>query len=221
MIDVLIVDDHAVVRHGIRKLLEEDKELRVIAEADSGETAVQLVKELVPEVVLMDIKMPGIGGFEASCRILRYNPDIKVLVLTSVTNDLYPTRFIKAGAAGYLTKNSEGKELIKAIKAVSSGQRYISWEISNQMACNSVTKNGKSSFDTLSRREMQVVFRIIKGRKAKEIASEHYLSSKTVNSYRYRIFEKLGIRNDVELTLMAIRHGLIDVDEADIAGDAD
>lgn len=214
-INILIVDDHAVLRNGIRRLLEQDKELVVIGEVKSGEEAIKWVRSSQPDVILMDIKMPGIGGYEATCRIHKTHPKVKILILTSATKKIYAKRLLKVGALGYVTKNAGIEELIEAIKTVYTGQRYISWDISNQMAYESATKkkDTDSPFDVLSEREMQVVFRIVRGRRAPQIADEHSLSSKTVNSYRYRVFEKLGVRNDVELTLMAVREGLIDVDE--------
>lgn len=214
-INILIVDDHAVLRNGIRRLLEQDNDITVVGEVKSGEEAIKWVRSSQPDVILMDIKMQGIGGYEATCRIHKTHPRVKILILTSANTKFYAKRLLKVGALGYITKDAGVDELIEAVKTVYAGQRYISWDISNQMAYESATKkkDADSPFDVLSEREMQVVFRIVRGRRAPQIADEHSLSSKTVNSYRYRVFEKLGIRNDVELTLMAVREGLIDADE--------
>lgn len=214
-INILIADDHNVFRSGIRRLLEQDKEITVVGEVKSGEEAIKWVRSSEPDVILMDIKMPGIGGYEATSRIHKTHPGVKILVLTSANTKFYAKHLLKVGALGFVTKNAGVEELIEAIRTVYDGRRYISWDISNEMAYESAVrkKEGGSPFDVLSEREMQVVFRIVRGRRAPQIADEHSLSSKTVNSYRYRVFEKLGVRNDVELTLMAVREGLIDADE--------
>ena len=182
--------------------------------ANNGELGVALAKELKPDVILMDVKMPGIGGFEATRKLLRIDPDLKILVLTTCNNDTYPARLLQLGAAGYITKGTNTEEMIQAIRAVHSGQRYISSDIASQLAFRHVTDKEKSPFESLSERELQVMMMITQGNKVQDIAEELHLSPKTVNSYRYRIFEKLGLKNDVELTLLAIRHGLLDSEES-------
>ena len=213
MINVLIVDDHDLVRIGIKKILDEVSGIKVIAEASSGEDAIKLAREHSPHVVLMDVKMPGIGGFEATRKLLRIDPDIKVLVLTTINNDLYPAKLLQIGAAGYITKGSSMEEMVQAIRAVHSGQRYISPEIASRLAFRHVTDKEDSPFELLSERELQVMMMITKGVKVQGIAEQLCLSPKTVNSYRYRIFEKLNIKNDVELTLLAIRYGLVESED--------
>lgn len=213
VITVLIVDDHDLVRTGIRKMLSEVTGIKVVGEASTGEDAVKLVRQYNPQVVLMDVKMPGIGGFEATRKLLRMDPDLKVLVLTTVNNDLYPARLLQIGAAGYITKGSSMDEMVQAIRSVSTGQRYISSEIASQLAFRHVNDKEDTPFDSLSERELQVMLMITKGIKVQDIAEKLCLSPKTVNSYRYRIFEKLGVKNDVELTLLAIRYGLIESEE--------
>lgn len=213
MINVLIVDDHDLVRTGIRKILSEISGIKVVGEASNGEDAVKMARKFNPHVVLMDVKMPGIGGFEATRKLLRMDPDLKVLVLTTISNDLYPARLLQIGAAGYITKGSSMDEMVQAIRAVHSGQRYISPEIASQLAFRHVNDKEESPFDTLSERELQVMLMITKGTKVQDIAEKLCLSPKTVNSYRYRIFEKLSVKNDVELTLLAIRYGLIESED--------
>lgn len=210
MINVLLVDDHDLVRTGIRKMLNEISGIKVIGEARTGEEAVQMSRKIQPQVVVMDVKMPGIGGFEATRKLLRMDPDIKILVLTTCNNDLYPARLLQIGAAGYITKGSTMDEMVQAIRSVNSGQRYISPEIASRLAFRHVTDKEQSPFESLSERELQVMLMITKGSKVQDIAENLCLSPKTVNSYRYRIFEKLAVKNDVELTLLAIRHGLIE-----------
>lgn len=213
MINVMLVDDHDLVRTGIKLMLDDVSGIKVVAEASSGEEAVKLGRDLKPHVVLMDVKMPGIGGFEATRKLIRIDPDVKVLVVSTCENDVYPSRLLQVGAAGYLTKGSSMDEMVKAIRAVHAGQRYISPEIASRLAFKHVTDQEDSPFETLSERELQVMLMITKGMKVQDIAEKLHLSPKTVNSYRYRIFEKLNVKNDVELTLLAIRHGLIESEE--------
>ena len=211
MIQVLVVDDHDLVRTGIRRLLEDAKDLRVVGEADSGEMAVQQAKTLKPNVVLMDLRMPGIGGLEATRKLQRVDPSIKVIAVTALEEDPFPSRLIEAGASGYITKGADDKEMIKAIRLVHSGQHYISAEIAQKMALKPFQPQGSSSpFDVLSEREMQIALMIVNCIKVQEISDKLCLSPKTVNSYRYRLFEKLKINSDVELTLLAVRHGMLD-----------
>ncbi len=213
MINVMLVDDLDLVRTGIHKILDDCAGIKVVAEATSGEEAVKLARQVKPHVVLMDVKMPGIGGFEATRKLIRMDPDVKVLIVTICDNDLYPARLLQVGASGYLTKGATMDEMVQAIKTVHAGQRYISPEIANRLAFKHVTDTDESPFETLSERELQVMLMITKGMKVQEIADKLCLSPKTVNSYRYRIFEKLTVKNDVELTLLAIRHGLVESEE--------
>lgn len=210
MIKVLLVDDHELVRIGIKRLLQDVTGIKVVGEAGTGEDAIRLVKDLNPDVILMDVQMPGIGGLEATRKMIRHNPDAKILALTVCDDEPYPSRLLQAGAAGYITKGCDPEEMIRAIRAVNSGQRYISSEIAQQLALKRFTKDEESPVDILSERELQIMLMITKGQKVQEISDALCLSPKTVNSYRYRIFEKLGIDSDVELTLLAIRLGLVE-----------
>lgn len=211
-INILIVDDHDLVRSGIRRMLEDVSGIKIVGEAKSGEEAIKSVRELKPEVVLMDVKMPGIGGLEATRKLLRIDPDIRVLIVTVCDDDLFPSRLLQAGAAGYLTKGVSLDEMVQAIKAVYTGQRYISPEIARQLALKHLTDQDESPFDNLSERELQVTLMIVNGQRVQDISDRLCLSPKTVNSYRYRIFDKLDVKNDVELTLLAIRYGLMDAE---------
>lgn len=210
MINVLLVDDHDLVRAGIKKILDDVSGIKVIGEASTGEEAVKAARKSRPNVVVMDVKMPGIGGFEATRKLLRVDPDIKVLVLTIFDNDLYPARLMQAGASGYLTKGASMDEMVRAIRAIHSGQRFISAEIANRLAFRHVSDKDASPFDLLSERELQVMMMITRGTTVQKIAESLCLSTKTVNSYRYRIFSKLKVKNDVELTLLAIKYGVVD-----------
>ena len=210
MIKVLLVDDHELVRMGIKRLLQDVQGLKVIGEASTGEEAVFLAKDMLPDVVIMDVNMPGIGGLAATSKMIRHNPDIKVLALTIYEDEPYPSRLLQAGAAGYITKGCDPDEMIRAIRTIHAGQRYISPGIAQQMAIKRFTKGEESPLDSLSERELQIMLMITQGQKVQDISKKLCLSPKTVNSYRYRIFEKLKISSDVELTLMAMRLGMLE-----------
>ncbi|MBF8781350.1 UvrY/SirA/GacA family response regulator transcription factor [Pseudomonas fulva] len=209
MIRVLVVDDHDLVRTGISRMLTDIDGLQVVGEADCGESALRAARELKPDVVLMDVKMPGIGGLEATRKLLRSHPDIKVVAVTVCEEDPFPTRLLQAGAAGYLTKGAGLDEMVQAIRLAFAGQRYISPQIAQQLALKSFQPQG-SPFDALSEREIQIALMIVGCQKVQAISDKLCLSPKTVNTYRYRIFEKLSVTSDVELTLLAVRHGMVD-----------
>ncbi|WP_448211673.1 UvrY/SirA/GacA family response regulator transcription factor [Colwellia sp. MEBiC06753] len=209
MINVLLVDDHELVRTGIRKILDEVKGIKVVGEAETGEEAVQFCRKEQPDVVLMDMNMPGIGGLDATKKIIRYAPDVKVIVLTVHSEDPFPTKVMQMGAAGYLTKGAGPDEMVNAIRAVNSGQRYITPDVAQQMALNQFKSAEENPFNSLSERELQIMWMITRGEKVPNISEQLVLSTKTINSYRYRMFEKLKVSNDVELTHLAIRHGML------------
>ncbi|MGE8385545.1 MAG: UvrY/SirA/GacA family response regulator transcription factor, partial [Pseudomonas putida] len=192
MIRVLVVDDHDLVRTGITRMLADIDGLQVVGEGDSGESALKLARELKPDVVLMDVKMPGIGGLEATRKLLRSHPDIKVVAVTVCEEDPFPTRLLQAGAAGYLTKGAGLDEMVQAIRLAFAGQRYISPQIAQQLALKPFQPQG-SPFDTLSEREIQIALMIVGCQKVQIISDKLCLSPKTVNTYRYRIFEKLSV----------------------------
>lgn len=210
MIKVLIVDDHALVRMGIRRLLEDLPDMDVVAEAESGEEALVLVKTHKPDVVLLDMKMPGIDGWEVTRRLKKSNPQIKVIAVTAMCAEPLPSRVLQLGAMGYLTKESGAEEMASAIRKVAKGEKYLSAEIAQKMAINSLEAMQGSPFDALSEREMQVMFMITSGMDVHDIADRLFLSPKTINGYRYRMFEKLAIKNDVELTYLAMKHRVIE-----------
>ncbi len=212
MIRVVVVDDHKLVRIGTSRLLADIAGIQVVGQASTGEEAIDVVKDLKPDVVLMDIQMPGIGGIEATKRCLRIDPELKVIVVTVHEEDPYPSQLMGVGASGYLTKKSDVDEMVRSIKKVMLGQRYISSDIAQQLALKPFSQQNISPFEQLSEREMQITLMIIEGCKVLEISENLALSPKTVNSYRYRIFEKLEIPNDVCLTKLAIKHRIIDTE---------
>lgn len=210
IIKVLLVDDHELVRTGIRRLLEDFEDISIIAEAENGEQAIGLVRQQKPDVILMDVNMPGIGGLEATRKLLQIHDDMKIIVVTIHVDEPFPTRLLKAGAAGYLTKGCAVGEIVEAIRTVHKGKRFIGSDVAQQLAMSMLPGNDKSLFESLSQRELQVMLMVTQGQKIQEIAEKLCLSPKTVSTYRYRLFDKLGVKSDVELTHLAIRHGMID-----------
>ena len=217
MITVLLVDDHELVRAGIRSLLSSVPGIKVIAEAGTGEDAIKIAREKRPNVVLMDVRMPGIGGLEATRKLLRADPEVKVIALTVCGEEPFPSKLLQAGAVGYLTKGSDVDEMVQAIHAVCHGKRYISPDVAQQLALKHLSDEKSSPFESLSEREMQVMMMITSGQKVQEISDKLCLSPKTVSSYRYRLFDKLSVHSDVELTHLAIRHGILDPQSLDTA----
>ena len=210
MIGVLLVDDHKLIRTGIKLILDQTADIRVLGEASSGEEAVERARALKPQIILMDVSMPGIGGLEATRKLAMSLPDAKVIVLSAQTAEPFPMKLMEAGASGYITKDSAEDEIVTAIRRVHAGERYISAEIARSLALQAVNKNAGSPFDQLSQREMQVMIMATKGHSVQEISDKLHLSPKTVSTYRSRLFEKLGVANDVELTRLALRYGVIE-----------
>ncbi|MGV2874133.1 UvrY/SirA/GacA family response regulator transcription factor [Colwellia sp. E150_009] len=213
MINILLVDDHELVRSGVNRILNEVKGFKVIHECETGEDAIKYCRKTEPDVILMDMDMPGMGGLEATKKILRIAPDIQVIILTAHTENPFPTKVMQIGAAGFLTKGAGPNEMINAIRAVHSGQRYLPAEIAQQMALSQFKSVEENPFSELSDRELQIMLMITRGEKVPDISENLHLSTKTINSYRYRMFEKLGVGNDVELTHLAIRHGMINTEK--------
>ena len=182
MIRVLVVDDHDLVRTGISRMLADISGLQVIGQADSGEDAIRKARELKPDVVLMDVKMPGIGGLEATRKLLRSYPDLKVIAVTICEEDPFPTRLLQAGAAGYLTKGAALEEMVQAIRMVFGGQRYISPQIAQQLALKSFQPQlSESPFDLLSEREIQIALMIANCQKVQSISDKLCLSPNNLN----------------------------------------
>jgi two-component system, NarL family, invasion response regulator UvrY len=215
MTQVVLIDDHALVRAGIRQLLQKSPGIKVVGEAGSGEEGVRLVRDLHPDVVLLDFKLPDITGLEVTARLLRIDPQIKIIMLSSAINDLFPLRSLEAGARGYLTKNASKEELVRSIHAVNSGQKVISPLIASRLALAKIDDKIPTSYASLGNKEFEVMMMTIRGVPIKEIADRLHINHKTIHSYRCRIFEKLQVNNDVDLTLLAIREGLITAEEAE------
>lgn len=209
MIRVLVADDHHLVRTSIAHLLNAEEDISVIGEAVDGEDAIAQTRDLRPDIVLMDIRMPGIGGLEATRKINRGANGSRVLVLTAFLEETFAQRLLDAGAFGLISKGSQHNEMVTAIRRIFAGQRYISPEIAQRLVLSRIDALA-NPFDELSQRELQVAMMIVNCQKVAEISDRLFLSPKTVNTYRYRIFEKLSVNSDVELTHLGLRHGLVD-----------
>ena len=209
MIKVLVVDDHDLVRMGISRMLSDSADIEVVGEADSGDMAIKLAKQLCPDVVLLDVNMPNIGGLEATKRLVQLDIGIKILAVSSMSAQPYPSMLIKAGVNGYITKGTPLDEMIRAVKKVYQGSRYFSQDVAEQLADVLLSDNAGSPFDLLSDREKQVAMMVVNCQSPQQIADQLFVSVKTINTYRYRIYEKVGVDSDVKLTHLAIRHGLI------------
>ncbi len=207
MIRVLLVDDHAVVRTGFRLLLQAHPDIAVIGEADSGELAYQRYLELTPDVVVMDLAMPGMGGLEALRRIRAHHRQARVLALSAHDDPLHARRALREGARGFLSKRSAPETLLEAITTVAAGQRYVDRALAQTLALGEVEHGG---VEQLSEREFEVFVRLAGGASVQRIAEDLKLSASTVGTHLYNIKQKLGVSNQAELTLIAIRHGLIE-----------
>jgi len=211
MIRVLLADDHSIVRDGLRRIIEEDGKMAVVAEAADGREAVALTRQVQPDVAVIDISMPGLDGLEVTSRLAVHFPDLPVLILTMHEEDPYIIRAIESGAKGYITKRSAPEQLVDAIVKLHRGGRYLT-EAATEVLALHVAKGetGRSPLDALSMRELQVLRRLAKGRTNREIAEAYGISVKTVDTYRGRLLKKLGLRNNAELSRFAILNKLID-----------
>ena len=206
---VMLVDDHAVVRMGFRLLLSGTPDLHVVAEADTGEDALRLVASAAPDVLVMDLSMPGMGGLEAVTRLLARQPALRILILSAHEDGIHPRHALKAGARGYLSKRSAAEELIRAIRQIAAGGRYVEARLEAQMAAPQ-HPGARDPLDVLSPREFDVFMALARGRSVNEIAETLFLSPRTVGTHLYNIKQKLGAANQADLTIAAMRAGLIE-----------
>ena len=207
-INIILVDDHEVVRAGVRRLLEQESLFDVIGEAESGEKAYQLFGELNPDVMVMDLSMPGMGGLEAIRRILMRDEKAKILVLSMHEDLSFANQALKLGAKGYLIKNTLGDDLVKAIEAISQGEIFLSDEIAKKIAVSSID-GGQDPIHDLSAREFEIFRLLAEGFEVDAIATTLNISSKTVSNYQTMIKQKLNIHTPVELIRYAIKAGVI------------
>ena len=210
MIKLMIVEDHELFRTGITNILAAVSDVEVVAETASGEEAIRLSRKLEPNVILMDVGLPGLSGLETTERILKAQPSIRVIVLTAHAEPPLPARLLDVGASGYITKGSSAKELLSAIRAVHRGERYIGSEIAQKLALSLLPGTPATPFQELTGREMEITMMLIRGKKADDIGSLLKLSPKTVATHKYRIYDKVGVRNEVDLLHLALRYGLFE-----------
>ena len=212
MIEVLLADDHSIVRAGLRRLIEESGDIRVIAEASDGREALRMAKEKKPDVSIIDISMPGMDGLDVIKQLVHHSPDHPILILTMHEEEQYFFRAFEAGAMGYITKQSAPEQLVTAIRKVHSGTRFLTEKVAEALALRLArTSNATSPLDLLSTRELQVLRRLALGHTNREIAESYCISIKTVDTYRTRLLKKLNLRNNAEISRFAIQNRLIEL----------
>ena len=210
MIDILIADDHELIREGLKKILKKEPDMQVVGEARNAQEAFELVRNRKLNIVLLDISMPGMSGLDALSELRQSHPKLPVLILSMHPEDRFAVRALKAGAAGYITKDSAVGELVKAIRKVVAGGRYVSVQLAERLVDELENGGNKPAHETLSDREFQVMRMVASGKKVSEIADELSLSVSTVNTYRARVLEKMKMETNVELTRYAIENHLIE-----------
>ncbi|MFM8454260.1 MAG: response regulator [Gammaproteobacteria bacterium] len=212
MIKILLVDDHDLVRRGLSRLLSDELGIEIIGEVASGEEAITFVRKTEPDVILMDMKMPGMGGFETLMKINKLNPAIKIVILTMCETYVLASKAMQSGAMGYLSKSSAIGEIVKAIRIAYQGRKYLGSDFAQQLALNSFNPAEKNPLEQLSERELQVLLMLSNGCKIQEISDKLFLSPKTINSYRYRIQEKFNVDSDLEVLRLAMKYGLTEAE---------
>jgi DNA-binding NarL/FixJ family response regulator len=210
IVKVGIVDDHSIVRSGLRQFLSEMVDLRVVGEAASGREAIDLVRTTEMDVIIMDLSMPGQSGIDALAMIRAKAPDVGILILSGYPEEQYAVNLIRQGASGYLNKECEPMEIVNAIRTIALGRRYISPSVAELIAQQLNRKEGSAAHDLLSEREFQVFLKLAKGETAGDIAEALSLSVKTVSTYRTRLMEKMGLASNSDLTYYALKNKLID-----------
>ncbi len=210
IVKVGIVDDHSIVRSGLRQFLSEMVDLRVVGEAASGREAIDLVRTTEMDVIIMDLSMPGQSGIDALAMIRAKAPDVGILILSGYPEEQYAVNLIRQGASGYLNKECEPMEIVNAIRTIALGRRYISPSVAELIAQQLNRKEGSAAHDLLSEREFQVFLKLAKGETAGDIAHALSLSVKTVSTYRTRLMEKMGLASNSDLTYYALKNKLID-----------
>lgn len=209
MIRILVVDNHELVRVGLRAIISQYPTIKIAGEAKDGETAIRLNRELRPNVVLMGIRLPGLSAFEVTSRLKQISPGLGIIIFTFQEQALFPSKLMDAGASGYLTKGCQSTELVEAIETVARGGRHIGSAVAQKMALELMPGNRQSPFEELSAREMEVMLMLAEGKKIADIAKVMHLSPKTVATYKYRIFDKLDTHSEVQMTRMAMRYGMV------------
>lgn len=212
-IRVFLVDDHALVRAGMRMILANETDIEVLGEAESGEEALPKIRQLKPDVVLCDLHLPGLSGLDVTERIVRGEYGARVIVVSVLEDGPMPRRLLEAGASGYVGKAGDAAELLRAIRDVARGKRYLAMTIAQNMALSGLDKDA-SPFDTLSQRELEVALLLMRGLRQSEIAERLNLSPKTVSTHKSNIFEKTGVDDSIALSRMGSQYGLVDPSQA-------
>ncbi len=212
-IKVFLIDDHALVRTGIRMILSGQTDIEVVGEADSGETALPQVRRLKPDVVLCDLHLPGLSGLEITERIVKGDHGTRVIIVSVLEDGPMPKRLLEAGASGYVGKAGDSREPIRAIHDVALGKRYLANSIAQSLALSNL-EGGGSPFDVLSPRELEVALLLIQGHRQEEIARRLSLSAKTVNTHKARLFQKTGVQDNIALARLASQYGVGDPSRA-------
>lgn len=210
MIRVVLVDDHELVRTGYRMILSRQPDIQIVGEAEDGQAGLLLIKRLQPDLALVDIQMPGFGGLEVTDRLHRGGSSTRIIIVSMVSESPFPRRLLAAGASGYITKACSADELLRAVRVVADGRRYLAPAIAERLALDALDGNAGSPFEQLTARELEVALMLCQGRDMQGIADVLKLSVKTVATYKYRTFDKLGIDNTVALAHLAGVHGLLE-----------
>jgi len=208
-IRVYLVDDHALVRTGMKMILAGETDIEVIGEAECGEAGLREIRQLKPDVVLCDLHLPGVSGLEVTERIVRGQASTRVVIVSVLEDGPMPKRLLEAGASGYISKGCNAQELLRAVREASVGRRYLGSNIAQNMALSTV-EGSASPFDTLSPRELEVALLLTQGLRQEDIARRLSLSAKTINTHKARLFEKMGIHDNIALARMASQYGLVD-----------
>jgi two-component system invasion response regulator UvrY len=212
-IRVFLIDDHALVRTGMKMILANEVDIEVVGESESGEEALPLIRQINPDVVLCDLHLPGYSGLEVTERIVRGDQKARVIIVSVLEDGPLPKRLLEAGASGYIGKGGDATELIRAVRDVSRGKRYLGTSIAQNLALLNV--GGEASpFDTLSPRELEVAMLLTQGLRQEDIAKRLSLSAKTVNTHKTRLFEKTGVQDNIALARLAAQYGLLDPSRA-------
>ena len=210
-IRVYLIDDHALVRTGMKMILANELDIEVVGDADSGELALPQIRKLKPDVVLCDLHLPGLSGLEITERITRSDLPTKVIIVSVLEDGPLPKRLIEAGACGYLGKAGDAAELLRAVRDVARGKRYLGSNVAQNMALSNVAGSGGASpFDELSPRELEVAMLLVQGLRQEDIAQRLSLSAKTINTHKTRLFQKVGIQDNIALARLCTQYGLLD-----------
>ena len=210
MIRIVLIDDHTLVRAGLRLIIDRQPDMEVVGEAEDGESGITAIRRFAPDVALVDVQMPGVSGVEVTQRVRRAKMPTHVVILSMLGEPPFPRRLLEAGASGYLTKGCPADELVKAIRTVAAGRRYLSADVAQQLALESTSGAAASPFDELSARELEIAMMLARGRSMPDIAERLKISAKTVATYKYRLYEKLNVDNVVTLSHLAAVHGLVE-----------